>query len=138
MAKISEIIEELQFLSDRISTQVRTISVSLIAFIWILLLGGEKAPFEFSIVVKRQLIVIMFLAVITMLFDFLQYVFGYINTNSLRRTLEKNKKTEGEFDYTSLIYLMRIRIFWAKQIILAISIVWLGVIITWYLLRLLV
>lgn len=137
MLKINEIIKELNFLSDRISTQVRTISVSLIAFIWILLLGGEKAPFEFSICIKKQLVVIMFLAVIIMLCDFLQYFFGYINTDSLRKDLEANDKEEGEYDYKSWKYRVRKGMFWAKQIILIISIIWLGVIITQHIIGLL-
>jgi hypothetical protein len=133
MVKIKELIEELQFLSDRISTQVRTISVSLIAFVWILLIGGDNAPFKFSLFERRQLLIIVFLALIAMLLDFLQYFFGYLYTNSLRKDLEESEKEKGEYDYCSWKYRLRIDMFWSKQIILMVAAVWLGIIIVWHL-----
>jgi len=116
-----KIIEELNWLSDRISTQVRTISVSLLVITWGLIIGKPEISLPFSEELKKHLLVVGIIALIAMLGDFLQYFFGYVNTNGLRKKMELEEKTETDYDYNVLTYKLRSFFFWFKQIMIIIA-----------------
>lgn len=78
----ARVLEDLNFSSDRLSTEVREISLGLLALVWALLVGEVKLNAPDS---TRILLVIAAVAVLTMLFDFLQYLGGYFAS---RRTWE--------------------------------------------------
>jgi hypothetical protein len=126
-----KIIEELQFLSDRLSSQVRLLSAGLLAFVWGVLLAGDSAtPLSIDRGDKGQLLGVGLLALLAMFADLLQYVFGYLFQTSARKRMKAQSKTAGDFvyDYTDWRYRLRIRLFWAKLLILAVAVIWLGVI----------
>lgn len=77
MATKQEILEEIKFLSDRISVQVRTISLGLLAITWGLLIAESNVAIEIARQMGKSLMIIGGLAILTMFFDFLQYFFGY-------------------------------------------------------------
>ena len=124
---LKEIIEELQFLGDRISTQVRTIAFSLIAFVWVLLTANGSDSLNLTDSVKRQLVVSGGLAIAAMFFDFLQYFLGFVYTNSLRKKVEESETKKGDYDYDDWRYRGRNALFWIKQAVLALAVVWMGV-----------
>jgi hypothetical protein len=44
MPSLKDVHEELQFISDRISTQVRSLAAAVIALVWLFLSGGRTRP----------------------------------------------------------------------------------------------
>ncbi len=124
-AQLKDIIKELQFLSDRISTQVRSIAIAMIGLVWVLLVGGDKT-IKLGAFWRTQVLVSGILALGAMFLDFLQYFFGYLLTNDLRQQLEASGKEEGEFNPREWRYRLRIFAFWAKQVVLLIALGWLG------------
>ena len=96
-------VEDLDWLSDRMSTQVRTISVSLLVITWGLLIGKTEITQPLPLWLMKNLLIIGIIAVAAMFRDFFQYLFGYWNTDSLRKTMEVENQTEVKFDYRDLV-----------------------------------
>jgi hypothetical protein len=120
---LEDIIEELQFLSDRISTQVRTIAVSLVVLVWALLMGGKDAPFTPSAVERSRLLAVAVLAIAAMFADYLQYFFGYLSADSTRKTAEAAPSKSADYKYDDPRYQLRGGLFWGKQLLLVIAVV---------------
>ena len=131
---IKDIIGELQFLTDRISTQVRSIAISLIAITWGLLIGGTYTVFVVDIQLGKKLLRVGILALVVMFCDFMQYFFGYINSNTLRKKLEQQTQKQVGYEYNSWSYRLRGFCFWFKQILLIIVVIYFLVIFFPYLL----
>lgn len=124
MATKQEILEEIKFLSDRISVQVRTISLGLLAITWGLLIAESNVAIEIARQMGKSLMIIGGLAILTMFFDFLQYFFGYWFTNSLLKEMEKANRSEAKYRYSDWRYRFRGYLFWIKQISLFVGVVW--------------
>lgn len=114
---LEKIIEELQFISNRISKQVRTISISVLAIVWLFLAGGSDTPVLPSTPNKSLLFISGSFAMAVLLIDYFQYLFAYINSDQLRRKAENANKKKAAYDYTALLYRLRITAFWLKQIL---------------------
>jgi hypothetical protein len=134
MPTIKDIIEELRFLSDRISTQIRTVAVSLIVVTWGILIGGAHTAFVVDAQLGKKLLTVGILAIFAMFCDFLQYFLGYLNANFLRKKLEKEGKKQIDYEYSSWSYRFRVFFFWFKQVILVSAIIYFLVTIIPYLL----
>lgn len=123
MAKKEEIIEEVQFLSDRLSTQIRYIVFGILATVWGFYISDhlviKLAVSKFS----NQLIWLMILSTLVLVIDYLQYLSGYLIGTNLIKQLEKSSKNEGAYDEKSLGYRFRIWAFVIKQIFAGINIV---------------
>ncbi len=112
--------EDLDFVSNRISEQVRQISLGILAFVWLFLSGGEKAPILPS---KPDTDVLLWAALLSlgaMGFDYLQYVVSFFNSSAaLRRAEADDDETSEEapvlYDYGSALYVGRTVLFWLKQ-----------------------
>jgi len=101
---------EVQWLSDRLSAQVRMVAVGLLAFSWGLLVSPPSA----IKVSSRAILWVALLAVFTLVLDLLQYIFGYIYTENHRRALERTQSELG-YDRNTLLYRLRRWCFWFKQ-----------------------
>lgn len=128
-----KIIDELGFLTDKISTQVRTVALGVLALAWGLLIGGPATPPVATKSLKSQLVAIGASAILTMFLDFLQYVAGYVNTIGLLIWMEKNKLDKGEYDYESMSYRLRRILFRTKCWLLAGTVIWLLAVLAWWL-----
>lgn len=124
MPKLEKIIEELQWLTDRISTQVRTMSLSLLAITWGLLIGKPEISQPLPLWLKKHLLAIGILVVVAMFSDFLQYLFGFLNTKRLLKSMEDNNQDEAEYDYSSITYRLRGISFGAKLISVLAACTW--------------
>jgi hypothetical protein len=133
MASRNDVIKEMDFLSDRISTQVRTVAVALLAITWGLLIGRSDVAIGISHKMKNGLLIIGTIAVLCMFLDFLQYFFGYLNNQQLLSELEKEKKEEGQYNYLSCSYKLRSKLFWIKQIFLIVGVGWFVILVLLYL-----
>lgn len=87
------VLADLDFASDRLSTQVRQISLGALALVWALLVGEKELGVP---VAGVWLIRIALLSIITMALDFGQYVAGY---RASRRVWEGLRAGgDGKFD----------------------------------------
>ncbi len=123
MASKKEILDEINFLSDRISTQVRTVALSVMAFVWLFLAGGNDAPVLKIQPDRTLLLVAGTLCLATLLFDYLQYVMGYFESKRVLRKGEREKLQDFKYDYGSTAWQMRTFLFGAKQILVVIGLV---------------
>lgn len=120
-----DVYKELDFLSDLISNRVRTISVGILAICWVFILQNISRQEGTSSVPVSALLVPTSLAILALIADFAQYLFGYFNINSARRKMEKNGLKEVKYDYHSLTYRMRIKMFYTKVVLMIGAAVWL-------------
>lgn len=123
MPRITEIIEELRFISDRISTQVRTLALGLLAISWAILVGDSTFLHRLSEGLGRSLLLIAALSVLVLLLDFLQYVTAYIYVDKVRREAEAGDLAEIDYPTTSSMRSLRSLFFWAKQSVLVATVV---------------
>ena len=104
------VLDELDFLTDRISTQVRTVSLSLIAVSWLFLGGGGNEMAAFVAKPNTTLLLISgAFCLIAIFSDYLQYVMGYLNTTSVLKQGGDHQFADGAF------YSWRRHFFWIKQ-----------------------
>jgi len=102
-----QLITRLDVVTDKLSTQVRTLAVGLLAFAGGLLVAGLGAVkpngqgLQLPDWVQTRLLLIAALALVTLLFDVLQYVLLYVLTRQTRERL-KNKIAELVVENTSL------------------------------------
>jgi len=122
---LDNILEESGFLTDKISTLVRTVAVSEIAFVWALLTAGSADATVFSMNSAAPLIIAGVVAIAALTCDFLQYFFGFLYVNALRTELEEANLEEGLYDYGDWRYRTRNALFWIKQIVLFVSLAFL-------------
>jgi hypothetical protein len=120
-----KVIEDLNWLTDRLSTQVRTVALSVLALAWGLLIGDKEADKAIAMQRKWHLLGIGGTAVVVMFLDFLQYVSGYVNTHSLLKEMERTGANTGTYKTNSLSYRLRMFFFYGKQFLLAAAVLWL-------------
>lgn len=109
-----KVIDALNWVTDRLSTQVRTVALSVLALAWGLLIGDKEADKSIAMQRKWHLLGIGGAAVVAMFFDFMQYVSGYINTHALLREMERTGATSGSYNTDSWSYRFRMAFFYAK------------------------
>jgi len=108
MAKKQEVLKELEFLSNQISSQVRAIALGIIITIWGLLFSSERySVFTIDPITKIWFVRVALISLSVLLFDYLQYLSGYVNAYSLEDYMEKNQIEEAEYNYTSCSYQLR-------------------------------
>jgi hypothetical protein len=125
MPDLTEFYNDLDFLSDRLSTQVRTIGLALLAVSWAILTTRPVVFQNVSPVFWKWLFRVEALSVLSLACDYLQYALGYIYTDRLRKSLESNTKhPKGlDYDYSHPLYRARTAFFWLKQMLVAAAVV---------------
>jgi hypothetical protein len=119
MASEADILARKKDMSDKISAQVRTLGVGILALTWGLTVSDSAIAKEMTAKLKMPLLWVGTLAIGVILLDFLQYVCAYEVARRLINQMEANKQTEGEYDYKSLLYKLQSVLFYGKQILLA-------------------
>lgn len=109
--KVPEVSQEAQWLSDRLSVQVRWVAVGILAFVWGLIISP---PRELAIS-QRLVLGAGLLAIAALLVDLLQYVVGYVYTMRILRRMERG--SEASYNRRHLLYRLRHYCFVAKQVI---------------------
>lgn len=109
--KVPEVSEEAQWLSDRLSVQVRWVAVGILAFVWGLIISP---PRELAIA-QRLVLWAGLLAIAALLVDLLQYVVGYVYTVRILRRMERG--IDASYNRRHPLYRLRHYCFVAKQII---------------------
>jgi hypothetical protein len=121
---LEKVIEDLDWICDRISTLVRTISIGLLAITWGMLIGKPEISQPLPLWLKKNLLAIGILGLVTMFSDFLQYFFGLFVVDGLRKSMEKKNQIEAEYDYSTITYKLREFFFWLKLILIIIACIW--------------
>jgi hypothetical protein len=124
-ASYADVLERLAAVSDRISLQVRTLALGLLAFTWAIFVGDSDLPTRLAIAFKWHLLLIAGLAIAALALDLLQYVVGYLVADSLRMRLESTNTEKGEYEYDSFGYRTQTWCFFGKQIVIGIAVCWL-------------
>ena len=122
---LTTIYENLDFASDHLSTQIRTLTFGVLALVWLFLSGGKDVPALKLGVTNEPLLVIAALCVLTLLIDAAQYWAYYLSSNAVRREAESKNRTEAEYDETSLLRRLQQGCFWAKQVSAVLATAWL-------------
>lgn len=133
MPKIAEVVEELRFISDRISTQVRTLALGLLAISWAILVGDSSFLKQLSEQFGRNLLLIAAMSIFVLLLDFLQYVAAYAYVDGVRKKAESQGKAETDYPTGGLWRGLRSLFFWTKQAVLVVTLVWFLTVLTQYL-----
>lgn len=138
---LKAVADEQSFASDRISNQVRLAAAGLLAVTWGLLIGEPEALEPITQQYRLLVLSIGFLAMLALMFDFVQYVLGYWYCHGRLRELERLAKNnanaqsdtggsakpaprrEPPFRHRNLLYRARHWAFLAKQITLGVAIV---------------
>jgi len=98
MPNIKKIISEKNFITDRISTQVRIIAVGLLATTWSLLIGQVNIFINTLQYFRVHFILISIIAIIVLMFDFLQYECSYLNINKKIKLMNDKDLTKADYE----------------------------------------
>src|SRR5690348_15428715 len=106
MASKKDVQNDVDFSSDRISQQVRTVSISIIALVWVLAVVGKENPAAL-LPYKKVLLGAGGLCLLALVADYLQYLMGYFTSKSVLRSGEREGKTEFTYNYHAPTYRLR-------------------------------
>lgn len=124
MQSKKNLLTELDWLTDKISSQVWSLNLGTLATTWSLLIAAGSIPDNLRIG-PRNAFPIMFLCILGMLSELGQYLAGYANAKSILRSLEGSGRTEFEYDKSAPFYLMRQWFFWIKIVLTLCAAIWL-------------
>ncbi len=115
---IKTIKDDLDFVSNRIGEQTRTISIGVLAIAWLFLAGGKDAP---AVKVMPDVFVLLSagaLSIGSLLADYFQYLCAYFVSLQVLNNTESNldQTPEPEYNYQSFFHKSRRFFFWLKQI----------------------
>lgn len=113
MPTVKEIVEELDFYSSNLSSNVRTVALGAIAFSWALVVDSKASIYQ----VAPALI----LALLAVFFDFLQYYASYYMNTNLLKKMEKEDLKEVSYNNRSFLYRFKQSMFHLKLILTILS-----------------
>jgi hypothetical protein len=116
MPTIEKICEDLEVLSGKISDLTRTISLSVLALVWLFIAGGEGAPTLRSSPNSGLLLLAGLFVLLSLLSDYLQFVFGYANSKEVLEIAEASDSRQAKYNEKSVLYRARAVLFWLKQL----------------------
>jgi len=125
MTDKSDVIAEINFLTETLSTQVRTVALGVLVLTWGLLIGDSSFTAAIATDIKPQLLGIGLCAVASMFLDFLQYICGYLVSKGMLEKMEGKGNKETQYDYKAISYRLRLYLFNAKCWLLSATVVWL-------------
>jgi hypothetical protein len=112
MASKDDLLKELNYLSEKISTLVWTLNLGALGLAWSLLItSGVADNVRFS---TRNAIWIFVPSIIALLCEFGQYLSGYLNARELCYEMEGKNLATFEYRTEDFWYKARQRFFWAK------------------------
>ena len=123
----AKLFEDLDWLSDKISTQVWTLNLGTLATTWSLVIAtGSSEKLRIG---NGNAIIIMLLCIVAMLCELGQYYAGYFNARSILDHLERSGQAEFEYDKTAMLYILRKALFYVKAVLSVAAAMWLIVVL---------
>jgi len=121
MPRKEEVIQQMDWLSDRLSSQVRSVALGILALTWGLLIGADSIPGAIN---PSHLLFVGLLAILAMSCDFLQYAAGYRNARRLYMEMRTTGAPEAGYP-VDFYRRCRDYLFAAKQWIVGLAAAWL-------------
>jgi hypothetical protein len=121
MASLDKLREDLDYLTTTITERVRVIDGGIIAVWWGSLIGKDAI----TGILPHSLLAPTCIAAVSLLFDFLQYVFPYISSRGLLYKLEREHATQFQYDINNPVYKLRAFFFHSKYILMVVALIWL-------------
>jgi hypothetical protein len=121
MASEADVLARKKDMSDKISTQVRTLGVGILALTWGLAVSDSAIAKEMTSKLRMPLLWTGTLAIGVILLDFLQYFCSHEVARLLLNRMERDKVKDAEYDYRSPLYRLQYALFYGKQILLAVT-----------------
>ena len=121
------LLEELDWLADKISSQVWTLNLGTLATTWSLLIAAGSV--EKLRIGSANAIPIMGLCILAMLSDLIQYLAGYANARFILGDLESSGRTEFEYYKSGWFYILRETCFYGKIALTLAAATWLLVVL---------
>jgi hypothetical protein len=121
MPTTDKLIEQLDFLSDLLSNRVRTISGAILALAWLFLSGGSSSPVLPAKPDTELLLISGGLAITVLICDYLQYLFGYVQTKQVFKQAEKSAGKAANFHSKAFTYRARQLFFGLKQLFMVVA-----------------
>jgi len=115
MPSVDKICEDLEVLSGKISDLTRTISLSVLALVWLFIAGGTNAPTLRAVPNHGLLLLAGLLVLLSLLSDYLHFVAGYASSKELLGIAEESENKQGRYNTSSFLYRARALFFWLKQ-----------------------
>lgn len=124
MAGNKHIFEDLNYLSSELSKNLRSINFAVLAFIWGLLFTDIQS---IANLIDRFMVLLLGIAlviILSLIFDFLQYVFGYLNTMKYKNKIDASDDgIQIKFNKKDKLYQLRTFSFYSKQVFTGIGVV---------------
>lgn len=118
------VLGEIQFNTTQLSTQFRTLVLSIFAVTWLFLIKGEDGP-PLQLVDGIDWVIGLAIVCLTALsLDMLQYLFGWLDSKRLLNQAETDELKEILYDTGALFYRARSWCFRGKLTLLLIAFVW--------------
>lgn len=124
-ASLEDVRKRISDVSDKLSTQTRTLGLGILAFSWGTLVGDSSVAKSLVSNFKWEFLAIGGLAILALFLDFFQYAAGYFNAKKLFSEMESRDEETGQYDYESFTYLLQNICFYMKQAVLVVAAVWL-------------
>lgn len=124
--------EDLVATSTVLSGRVRTIAAGIV-LVWWTSQWGDPPKGHLAKLIGDGMLLPAAIAILTLVFDFLQYLFGYLNSYKIIRAMEATTTNKTMIDpHASLLYIARVWAFWIKLILASVAIGWLAIIVIYY------
>lgn len=128
MPSKDDLIEELNWISDRVSERVWTISIGVLVFCLTFVvesIGAQDAFLE-----PRQVVAPIVLALSAVVFDLLQYLTAYKLSRDHYARMKAEQKSSMPFDYGSWVFKARVVCFRFKILFCMLAAIWLIVVVS--------
>jgi hypothetical protein len=111
MADKSKLLEELNWTTDKISSQVWILNFGSLGTAWTLLIAANSATYRLMAADVRWIFIF---CITGLLCEFLQHLSGYVNSRRILSHLELENKVEFQYDRSAFFYRARIGFFYLK------------------------
>jgi hypothetical protein len=119
-----ELIDELNWITEKISSQVWTLNLGILGTTWTLLIATTNTKLQFQ---QAEAFPILFLCIASLTCEMLQYLSGYANDRRLLRDVEARNAQTFDYDPAALLYRLRMFFFYVKiltTVVAAVFLLW--------------
>jgi hypothetical protein len=106
-----DLVDELNWITDKISSQVWTLNLGVLGTTWTLLIATTNTKLQFQ---PAEAFPILFLCIASLTCEMLQYLSGYANDRRILKNVEAKNLQTFEYDPKAFLYRLRMFFFYAK------------------------
>jgi hypothetical protein len=130
MADKQKLIDDLNWVTEKISSEIWIINLGTLGTTWALLIasGNVAYPFRLQIGDAKPILIVSLLGLIG---ELLQHLAAYVNDRCILSRLEKSNQHDFEFETSAFFYRCRIFFFYVKIVLTLVAAVALLLTIYW-------